>query len=1850
MKKKVITIISILILIFITILAFATTSEGYTIYENGLTWYYEVEDGEAVNVYVYSGTPGSTVTIPNTLGGYPVTSIRSKNIYYNIFGGQSNNIVTKVIIPNTVTTIGDSAFKFCSKLESFNWPTQLEYIGKNAFHTCTSLPKMTIPNTVTKMHTSSFANIQDIYIDNYENSIEIVEDYLFVTDKMPYIHYKGCKQNLCVNSLNGINLIDVKTGEKVEAKDYECGSDVILKLERENGYDYDNLLITMETEGDYSNSDKVLEKLELNDDETININGIKRNKKIYIQQQKEGLDLSLRQYIESVNYKELANTRKPNAIINNGLIEYRHAKNPVYVKKGDKIVYNIRIYNEGTVSAKANKITQYLPDGLEFNTNSNINIKYEWETSEDGKTVTTSYLKPLNIEAYNGANTLNYLELQLECVVTADKTDDVQRLVNIAEIQSANQEDVDSIAGNITSKVNSEYMKQESENSNEDSYIVGTEDDNDFENVYISNKIPVSYAFRINKIDGINNELLNGAKFDLLNENKEILQTGVTADEGILDFGMIETKGEGTDIYYIKETNTPEGYKNTIKYLIKVEVEKELINETEIKTTINCDIADIDIDTSKYEKIFINTKEDLVNIENNKEKKYILMQDIDLQGEIWTPLNVSNVILDGNGHKISNLKINSEDQITKKFGLFGTYSGIIENLSLENVDIDVTKYVNEEENDTEEKEETEEDIDAVGAIIGYSENAILKNCKVTGTIDSTLRNVGGLVGHTKTQTILVLRDCVNESAITATSHNIGGMLGCGLGPVKVYNCTNKGIINAKSYNAAGLVGFVRPEGYNISKVIANYDNDNEVVNLAIKNERTSGGYNIKLQKLDGQNQKLLNGAKFQILNREKEVIDGYENIEVKNGILEFGITKIDCIGKDIYYIKEIEAPLGYSKISDDYIKLNIYKKWNEDEENYYIEADSEIISAEEFENIVVEEYDISSSKTGQIYNDDKEDNLTWNINEVEIEFSNNEGTITNTYEYTNTAGVIGAIEGRSIINKCSNTGRITSESKNVKVSGIVASIIQSENNNIAEVTNCTNLGEIEGTSTNSEGITTGIVAYSRIKIVIKDCNNKSNVIGNYTSCAGIIGNGVGIIEIFNCKNEGNIDSKNPTSSYSTLESAGIFAKNYCYDNSYNAEQKIVDCGSTKIDNCSNIGNINSFNHTSGIIALTNALELKVTNCNVNNCDLLTSEGGTSYATATLGGIVGDACTEKITINNCEVNNINNNNLSNANYTQTAGIIASVNEFGARSISSNDQNVDISKCNVIDSEIVSNGNNSSGIIAFGGLGDRNNIYINIFECNVNNSNIKTKNQIRDSAAVAGIYGQGYGIKQILINSCNVLNSTMEFESENGSRINVAGIYGYGYNWRDLEEITISNSQVNNSNIYNNARKNGKYGVNTAGVVSNSYISNKSIKFNIINTKVYDCDIKAETGNVGGLYNLAMSAVDSISPSLIENCTVEKTAINALHGVEGCDSMGGIAGAINVNTTFRNCNVIDSNLTNAESQNTAGMVGFSFGETEFIECNVVNTDIKSQSTRNSSSVAGIIATPYCDTYIYKCNVNNLEMEGNGQQLGGIMTCGITQRNKGFIIENSNVDNVEIKFNNVQQASSYNYSAVGGLVAGAASNEYQVKNSSLLNSNITSNAHSTGGIIGCAWGNSEISGCKTENVTIVTGNENNTSYYGSVGAIIGDAGYIKEVQSCIVKDVQIETTSDHIGGIIGTDYSELKISGCTVDNLTCTNKNTVKNTYNNGNNGRTIGGIVGVCSNLNIDSSVIKNVAINANQGVNILHSGGLIGVTYNKLTLSNVSTAEVTIKNKTSGSVGGIAGISIRRSNSRKFNRL
>ena len=122
---------------------------------NGITWTYTVSDGAAS---VGGGSSSSTaipktttgaITIPTTLGGYPVTIIE-RSAFYNCRG------LTSVTIGNGVKSIEDSAFGNCSSLKSVTIPNSVTSIWNDVFGSCESLTSVTIPASVTSIRASAF--------------------------------------------------------------------------------------------------------------------------------------------------------------------------------------------------------------------------------------------------------------------------------------------------------------------------------------------------------------------------------------------------------------------------------------------------------------------------------------------------------------------------------------------------------------------------------------------------------------------------------------------------------------------------------------------------------------------------------------------------------------------------------------------------------------------------------------------------------------------------------------------------------------------------------------------------------------------------------------------------------------------------------------------------------------------------------------------------------------------------------------------------------------------------------------------------------------------------------------------------------------------------------------------------------------------------------------------------------------------------------------------------------------------------------------------------------------------------------------------------------------------------------------------------------------------------------------------------------------------------------------------------------------------------------------------------------------------------------------------------------------
>jgi BspA type Leucine rich repeat region (6 copies) len=68
---------------------------------------------------------------------------------------QCTNLAT-IIIPSSVTNIGDNTFDGCSSLTNVTFSTNLSNIGKEAFYSCTALPQITIPQNVFAIGLNAF--------------------------------------------------------------------------------------------------------------------------------------------------------------------------------------------------------------------------------------------------------------------------------------------------------------------------------------------------------------------------------------------------------------------------------------------------------------------------------------------------------------------------------------------------------------------------------------------------------------------------------------------------------------------------------------------------------------------------------------------------------------------------------------------------------------------------------------------------------------------------------------------------------------------------------------------------------------------------------------------------------------------------------------------------------------------------------------------------------------------------------------------------------------------------------------------------------------------------------------------------------------------------------------------------------------------------------------------------------------------------------------------------------------------------------------------------------------------------------------------------------------------------------------------------------------------------------------------------------------------------------------------------------------------------------------------------------------------------------------------------------------
>lgn len=155
------------------------------------------------------------ITIPSIVQGYSVILIgnysfsRCEDLISVIIPSTVTRIgesaftgrtIRSVVIPNSVTEIGAEAFSYCSRLASVDIPNSVTTIEYGTFGRCKSLVSVTIPNSVTKIGQEAFIYCSNLLSVNIPTSVTEIGAGAF----------SGCNNLLSIDIPDSVTLIGAK--------------------------------------------------------------------------------------------------------------------------------------------------------------------------------------------------------------------------------------------------------------------------------------------------------------------------------------------------------------------------------------------------------------------------------------------------------------------------------------------------------------------------------------------------------------------------------------------------------------------------------------------------------------------------------------------------------------------------------------------------------------------------------------------------------------------------------------------------------------------------------------------------------------------------------------------------------------------------------------------------------------------------------------------------------------------------------------------------------------------------------------------------------------------------------------------------------------------------------------------------------------------------------------------------------------------------------------------------------------------------------------------------------------------------------------------------------------------------------------------------------------------------------------------------------------------------------------------------------------------------------------------------------------------------------------------------------
>ena len=151
----------------------------------------------------------TNITIPNS-----VTNI-GNDVFYDC------NSLQNITIGNGVIRIGSSAFEYCDSLTSITIPDSVTSIGSFAFSDCSSLTSIEIPNSVTSIGDYAFAYCTSLTSVNYTGTID---EWVNIDFSDSYSNPTLYTRDLYINNTL-VNKVNITLATKIEAfAFYNCNS------------------------------------------------------------------------------------------------------------------------------------------------------------------------------------------------------------------------------------------------------------------------------------------------------------------------------------------------------------------------------------------------------------------------------------------------------------------------------------------------------------------------------------------------------------------------------------------------------------------------------------------------------------------------------------------------------------------------------------------------------------------------------------------------------------------------------------------------------------------------------------------------------------------------------------------------------------------------------------------------------------------------------------------------------------------------------------------------------------------------------------------------------------------------------------------------------------------------------------------------------------------------------------------------------------------------------------------------------------------------------------------------------------------------------------------------------------------------------------------------------------------------------------------------------------------------------------------------------------------------------------------------------------------------------------------